>query len=140
MSKAAKAEIELREVEEADLERAGEIFVLAFANDPVSAYVCPPRLHNPSLSHAERVSNRARSLRSSSFRKPGTHFIKAVDKQTAQIVGVSIWIEPAKANAAPEEEAEEFDDPEEDSEFLGRMIKQMKALKEKQFPNNAPHW
>lgn len=141
-----RPQVTVEHVSEADLDRCSEIFLSAFAKDQVMHIVRPARLHDPSISHEQRLRNYTLGLKEHQFGKKGKSVLKAVDNETGEILGVGIWTSPGipvrssdeenKENAAPT--AGETD-PEEDSAALGRLVEEMTEKRELLL-KNAPHW
>ena len=138
-----KRNISILPLTEDDLYRCAEIALAAFESDTaINPLVRPARLRNPNLSHEERVSNSARGMKAQMFGKPGKVLLKAVDDDTGKIVGVAVWNDPSvpiKPKEGDEDKSKEFEDPEEDSEFMGKMIEAMTSVREKHL-SGKPHW
>lgn len=146
MATTPRPQVTVERVNLEDLDRASEIFLSAFAEDKVMKIVRPPHLHNPSLSHAERLANYSKGLKKHQLDKKGKNVLKAVDKETGRILGIGIWTSPGvpvrdtqEKNAENADPIGDDEDPEEDSAAMGRLVEEMTSKRDALL-KNTPHW
>lgn len=141
----SRASVDVLPVERADLERCSEIMHLAFEGEPVTGSLYPPHLAQP-YSSEERYRLRAKGMEKLHYQKPGKVMLKAVDKETREILGVAIWAEPGTPIKLPTEEKEDEKNEEEhekDLEFdpqAGFNMAMALSTKRREILNDQPHW
>lgn len=139
----SRASVNVLPVERADLERCSEIMHLAFDGEPVTGSLYPPHLAQP-YSSEERYRLRARGMEKLHFHKPGKVMLKAVDKETGEILGVAIWAEPGTPIKLPTEEEEEKEEEDaKDHEFdpqAGFNMGMALSSKRREKMGDQPHW
>lgn len=78
------------------------------------------------------------------FHKPGKVMLKAVDKETGEILGVAIWAEPGTPIKLPTEEEEEKEEEDaKDHEFdpqAGFNMGMALSSKRREKMGDQPHW
>lgn len=134
-------------VEREDLVRCSEIMDIAFVGEPVTGSLYPPHLAQP-YSKEERYRLRSLGMEKLHFKKPGKVMLKAVDRETNEILGVAIWAKPGTPIEVPgengeEEKEEEVDEKDKDLEFCpqaGRNMATALGLKRREVMKDQPHW
>lgn len=139
----SRTSVEVLPVERSDLARCSEIMHLAFDGDPVMSSLYPPHLAQP-YSKEERFRIRGKGMEKQHFNNPGKVMLKAVDRESREILGVAIWAKPGTPIKLPtEEEEEKGEDDEKDLEFYpqaGFNMAMAMSTKRREVFKDQPHW
>ena len=143
MQNTGRANLDLRPVEERDLETCSDVFLSAFATDGIMTLLRPAHLARtePEFTQADRLRHHARGLKHY-FDDAQKDMLKAVDPANPdEMLGFAIWARPGCPIRPPKDDAhaEEEKDPEEDPAAVEHFVEELMRGRE-QVMGDRPHW